>query len=500
MVKDPNEKTDDPLKSIEDLKGNSAENDEISEEVSSTENLGSSIQEKLNAKRTIQEEHLEETTETEATKAETLDKVTSVAKNASRLVSTTISALSNPITWVIGGATLLTVLALAGMQTIGKSDFARNCSQTGDITIASELSEDEEERANQVATYLTSNKIEGLGGKPMTKEQAAGVIGNMSQESGVSTTSVQSISTTNPDYYKECDNECVLSWGSVSGKAVGLIQWDGSRRIKLVDFAKSKGTAWHDANTQLEFLIEEANGSHKSAYQKAFMNCTSVKSCVADFSRDVEVAGVPHLEKRISFAEGFIKKFKSSTISAGSGSVASCSGDSSGMDMSSLAEFAVSIAYPWEEYNKSYVTSDTYGKNIATKAYKEAKALAEKNGGKDPMGDLFASCDRFVATILKATKADVDVPWGSTTEQYAYFSKSPKWEKVSCKDRKPGDVIITTTNGHVMMYVGNINGKDSLSSASYLSRVGATGPMEGCVGDAFNADSWTNTQGFRLKK
>lgn len=501
MDKDPSEENNsqEPLQSIEDLKG-----EKSSEKTAKKESLGGSIKNKI-TKTTESANNTgnnprEEAQEKVKQGKKNLDRAAAVARASQRALTLTVAALTNPITWVLAGVALLTVVVISGIQIVGKSDFAKNCDSSGNTTISAQLSEDEKERANQVATYLTSNKIESFGNKPMTKEQAAGIIGNMKRESSINSTTVQTVSIKDPDYYKSCDNECVLSWGDVGGKAVGLIQWDGGRRIKLVEYAKSKGKAWYDANAQLEFLYIEANGSHKSSYKKTFVDCSSVNECVAAFCKDIEVAGDPALNERVDYAEAFLKEFKPSTISGGSGSVSTCSGDSSGMDTSSLAKFAISIAYPWEEYNKSNVAGgDTYGKNNATSAYKEAKALAVKNGGADPMGDLYASCDRFVATILKATKADVDVPWGSTTEQYAYFSKSPKWKKVSCKERKPGDVIITTTNGHVMMYVGDVNGRDSLSSASYLNRVGATGPMEGCVGDAFNADTWTNTEGFRLK-
>ena len=80
------------------------------------------------------------------------------------------------------------------------------------------------------------------------------MIGNMTRESMINSSTVQTISIGNPDYYKTCDNECVLSWGSVGGKAIGLIQWDSGRRVNLVNFAKSKGKQWYDAEIQLIFL------------------------------------------------------------------------------------------------------------------------------------------------------------------------------------------------------------------------------------------------------
>ena len=468
--------------------------------------LGNSVQNKINNKN---EQETNSKTEVNSNKSSLKSRTKSLqnnAKNAFRILQSGLSFMLTPFPWIFLFIALLVVVFLSGTQIMGKSDFAKNCDPSGSTTIANELSKDQKERANQIASWLVSNKFEFLGGKPMSKEQAAGMIGNMTRESMINSSTVQTISIGNPDYYKTCDNECVLSWGSVGGKAIGLIQWDSGRRVNLVNFAKSKGKQWYDAEIQLIFLEDESSKSERPSYMKNFARCTSVASCVMDFCVDVERAGHPAEQERIAAGESFAKDFSGASGGSGfdSGTVATCSGEPSGMDTSGVVQLALSIAYPWDQYQKSYVGSDdSNGKNNALPAYKDAKALAEKNGGADPMPGLYASCDRFVATVLKASKADVDVPWGSTTEQYAYFSKSPKWTKVSCNDRKPGDIIITTTNGHVALYVGDVKGSDSLSSGSYggalYGRVGATGPMAGCAGDAFNADGHTNTVGFRLK-
>ena len=60
------------------------------------------------------------------------------------------------------------------------------------------------------------------------------------------------------------------------------------------------------------------------------------------------------------------------------------------------------------------------------------------------MPGVLASCDRFVATILRATGADPTYPWGAVANQLDYMQSSPKWEMVSCQDRLPGDVLITS--------------------------------------------------------
>lgn len=71
------------------------------------------------------------------------------------------------------------------------------------------------------------------------------------------------------------------------------------------------------------------------------------------------------------------------------------------------------------------------------------------------------SCDRGVATALRWSGTDMDVPAGATGAQLSYFENSPKWEKVSSNgaafessgEVQPGDVFVM--NGHIKMYIGN---------------------------------------------
>lgn len=438
-----------------------------------------------------------------------------VAKATSTAVNTAGTLLFNPITWVMILVLLLITIGFAGGQILGKSDFAKNCNPQGDTQVSGEItmSKDVMERANAVADWLTSNKFKFMGDKPMTKEQAAGIVGNWSQEGGVTPTAFQPNSISNPDYYKSCDNDCVLAIGGGGGRAVGFMQWDSGRRVGLVEHAKKLKKNWYDPNVQLDWLRVEADGAELGSYSRNFKDCKDAESCAIAFCQDIERAGVPEMQNRTSFAKKFLSQYKGgggNSSSMGdateSGNVGTCSADNNddgGIDASSTVKLAIEIAYPTSEYNKSN-TNGGDGGSQATPGYKKAKDLAEKNGGKDPMPGLYASCDRFVATIMKATKSDTEIPWGSTTEQYAYFQKSPKWKEVKCEDRKPGDVIITKQNGHIMLYLGKVKGQDSLASASYMDRVAAVGPFEGCSGSDWLADGWPmngiGTTGFRLVK
>jgi len=86
----------------------------------------------------------------------------------------------------------------------------------------------------------------------LTKEQAAGLVGNMIQESG------GSLKTTarNPGD------------GRDGSDSIGILQWNADRAQRLKAYAASKGTSWDDYDTQLEFIIVELNTTEKAAGDK----------------------------------------------------------------------------------------------------------------------------------------------------------------------------------------------------------------------------------------
>ena len=76
------------------------------------------------------------------------------------------------------------------------------------------------------------------------------------------------------------------------------------------------------------------------------------------------------------------------------------------------------------------------------------------------------------------------------------MDSSLDWAQVSCQDRQPGDVL--WRNRHVMLYVGHVNGKDSIASASFMERSASLSSVS-CQGDLFVADGDTAI-GYRKVK
>lgn len=93
-----------------------------------------------------------------------------------------------------------------------------------------------------------------------TPEQAAGIVGNLVQESGV------------------------RSDGAVGdqGTAFGMAQWRGERLTRLKRFAAANGREWNDFTTQLNFIDMELKNHETGAYQ-ALKSAKTVDEATAAF-------------------------------------------------------------------------------------------------------------------------------------------------------------------------------------------------------------------------
>ena len=127
-----------------------------------------------------------------------------------------------------------------------------------------------------------------------TPEVACAILGNLQQESNLSTTIVNS-----------------------SSGATGLCQWLGSRLTALKSYASSKGGSWTDAKIQAEWCMEELKGKDpttKSFLQskegltvEEFMQLTDLKRAVVAFRRCFERCGESEAAdtKRYNYAKAW---------------------------------------------------------------------------------------------------------------------------------------------------------------------------------------------------
>ena len=445
----------------------------------------------------------------------------------SQAVSAAVALLIDPITWiVIGVIAIIVVLVIgivAGVQVFGKTENADGCygigmygaggMSGGATSINVEASPDKMATAATIADWAMTTNFKAFGNKPMTREQAAGLIGNAWQESQMNPAASQS-SAINAN----SSNADVMALGKRnSGKAIGTIQWDADRRYYMAQYAESKGKHWSDLGVQLEFMFLEIEGtadypdgaySHGLLVKSGFpKHGESVEFYTEKWEKSFTRAGEPQLNKRIDYANTFNSQYKPGSgaafSSAPSGGSCLTAGGVGAVDTSSTVNLAVSIAYPTVE--ESRTGGDQLGTSKAKPEYVEAKKKAEEIAGKDGIANLYASCDRAVATVVINTM-DSKYPWGNIVTQRKYADANPnKWKKyTSLSEAKPGDVWITQPQhdggGHTVMYLGTINGQDMIMHASYSqrgnSRVAAIQPRASYISDAMADKSGRSYYGY----
>lgn len=446
---------------------------------------------------------------------------------ASQAGGAAVALLIDPITWIVIGVIIvivaLVVGIIAGVQVVGKTDNADGCYGIGvnmgssggsSIPLNVQASADSMANATTIADWAMTTTFSAFNGKPMSREQAAGLIGNMWQESTVNPAASQSKSIS-----ANSSNSQVMALGKGNGgRAIGLIQWDSERRYYLAQYAESQGKHWSDMGVQLSFLQQEIDGT--VSYPGATYNRDlvlkkgfgdpgkSIAHYTEAWEKGFTRAGKPMLSNRIDFANSFNNSYSpgsgASFSSSSSGGSCLSSGLSDSPVASETVSLAVQISYPTVDQSKT--GGDQLGTSKAKPEYQKAKDQAEQIGGKDWYEGLYASCDRAVATVVKNTM-DKDIPWGNIVEQRKYMESSSKWTKyTSISDAKAGDVWVTQPKhdggGHIVMYLGNVDGKDMIMHASYSSRgnsrVAALQERNSYISDAMVDRSGRSYFGYRF--
>lgn len=136
--------------------------------------------------------------------------------------------------------------------------------------------------------------------KGVSEAGAAGIMGNIAQESGFDPTVVNSIGAT------------------------GLCQWLGGRKDALINYAAGTERDYTDAGVQMEFLwmelcpsVQKTNGAAQqvdSSVYNSIVNATSVEEATRLFMEKFERPGSSEgmLNKRISFATQYYQAFAGS--------------------------------------------------------------------------------------------------------------------------------------------------------------------------------------------
>lgn len=122
--------------------------------------------------------------------------------------------------------------------------------------------------------------------KGLSPAQAAGIVGNLMQESGVDPKSVQA-----------------------GGPGRGIAQWSvGERWTGVEALARKQGKSPQDLGVQLDYLWQELNTT-ESASLTALKQTKTPEEAAVSFEENFERAGIPNNEARMANARAVLEKF-----------------------------------------------------------------------------------------------------------------------------------------------------------------------------------------------
>lgn len=380
-------------------------------------------------------------------------KFQALARSGKVFLRSLASLLFNPIFWIV--VLVITIIftsymgILAFYSSIGRNDLGDDCgtnpSSSSELKLDPNMSENES--AVAVMNWLTSNNFKGLGDKPMSKEQAAGVAGNMMQESTFNPKAVNS-----------------------SSGASGLFQWLGGRRNSLVKFASSQGKSWEDPTVQMEFMMHELETTEKATIN-AFKAAESKNMSPADWSAlwgyEFERFGDGEAGARDQNAERYFKLDISDGQVYAANSSSHCSNGSTS-DFDDVIEMAKALSEgqvgPWDYHCGK-------GANPAYLAARQKQVEAGLGiGTANVCGGDYADCSKFVGTVVN-NLIDKDYPPAGSWNQRDYLKASPNWEEITnFGDLQTGDVMVTKAGqaGHVIMYLGTVDGAEHMVADASL--------------------------------
>lgn len=374
----------------------------------------------------------------------------------------------------------------------GGSVSSDSTSSTGQATNASQRTSskccDSPKAGGSTVNILGDNVETALGylmtvgsGQKLTLAQAAGIIGNLQQESGQN-----------------------LDPKASNGSHTGIAQWDNANRYGgengVVGFAKYINGDPQDITVQLRFLAWELTlnnewsgktGGYGGALAAVQATSTPEEAAKA-FEETFERSGGSALATRQQNAKALYDKYKDAASLQGSGpntitgTTAACSNASNGSGQ--LSEYV--LKYAWPDGSHGVSMKPEYASAINT-AQSEGRYVGSPAG---------IDCGGFVTTLMYDSGFDTtyngNAKGGNTTYQQNWAESN--WQRLGSaggtyepdgssftEDKlQPGDVAFSP--GHTWVYVGTIGGFQSKYASASQGEASQGGKAPSAAGEGFS--------------
>jgi hypothetical protein len=304
---------------------------------------------------------------------------------------------------------------------------------------------------NQTSALTGSDNVEKiynfLIGKGLKDYMAAGILGNFKQESGGTIDPLAS-----------------------DGVAIGIAQWQGSRRTALIKYAAEHHRPLSDLAMQLDYLWEELNSSEQGALT-ALKATHDVTSATIAFEKNYERCGNCIESNRIKYAGEVLTQYGGGGAGGDVGAIGSgtpaAQCDTGGVTAGDEIKTAIGLAWP---------TPTGHNLFEPTPAFKKASLYSSD----------YTDCGAFVATVMVKSGADPDYPHLGTGVQLAYVTSHPAkytvYNNITDENKLvPGDILVVNNGsvGHTEIFIGANGGKYPIAEAS----LGGHTPMLNTKGD-----------------
>lgn len=401
---------------------------------------------------------------------QTARKIKQVAISALKIIGNILSFIFSPIGLITTILLVLVLVIYSGSYILGPIQFSNVCNENG------------------------TPKIEGLKGKERNgamygyfeerlgiSREAAVYIAKLEDKNGYG--NIEGVNKENCDL--DCLIEIALNPDKKEKLKIGAFGLSGDDAYELLMKAKDMGKDWKDPAVQLDMVAEKISNSgvdKVNILKDPMQSEKAIKTIAEIFERTLSNTELNNIKKEVKKEADKTKddknEIKCVTMGSGlgksrihGGSAYDTSGglyaNFEGLDFTDIVTFMNSFATdkpvhpPIIGYKNGKPIYGT-GPENANSEYIAAKRKAEKNSTKD--SDVYwASCDRFVATVVKAMEIDVNFPWGGAANQITYMKNSKCWGEVNLNDIESGDIVgwnpagknVYDNHGHVGIYADN---------------------------------------------
>ena len=314
----------------------------------------------------------------------------------------------------------------------------------------------------------------------LNPEQAAGIMGNIAQESKYDPNALQTVRNPPKD------------------QGFGIAQWTNERNVAIRAAANKVNKPVNDLGFQLDYLYQEMQS--RPAYGKrgakneyeTIKTLKTINEAVVFFHNSFEVSDddpADVIKLRGGYAKDAYDAYadlnKVSTGAAVPDAAGGCSNSLPGSGAVTGDLSATTLAYAWPQYKGQGFKQlmPAYGKAVAEKQKNGIYVGGLRNPGVD--------CGGFTTALIVDSGFDPNFNnggvlgkgGGATGAQETWMKANwlslGRGNVINTADLRPGDIAIS--NGHTFAFVGKIDGFDSqIASASLSTNAdGGRAPMAG---------------------